>query len=85
MTPTNRPITSREYKLLLNTERFRNRIEGARLFWRMLAFKVKKHDIKFEEDVIPPPAHGHQGRQTSRILSQGDQSWIVSQIANRRL
>jgi len=25
MTPTNRPITSREYKLLLNTERFRDR------------------------------------------------------------
>ncbi len=41
MTPTNRPITSREYKLLLNTERFRNRIGGAQLFWRMLAFLVE--------------------------------------------
>lgn len=28
MTPTNRPITSREYKLMLNTERFRDRKAG---------------------------------------------------------
>jgi hypothetical protein len=29
MTPANRPITSREYNLLLNTERFRDRVAGA--------------------------------------------------------
>ena len=28
MTPTNRPITSRGYKLMLNTERFRDRKAG---------------------------------------------------------
>ena len=38
MTPTNRPITSREYKLLLNTERFRDRRAGAELFWQLLTF-----------------------------------------------
>ncbi len=41
MVPTNRPITSREYKLLLNTERFRDRTGGARLFWQVLTFLVE--------------------------------------------
>ena len=52
MTPTNRPITSREYKLLLNTERFRDRIAGAKLFWRMLEFLVRNQD----NEVIPNSA-----------------------------
>ncbi len=34
MTPTNRPITSREYKLMLNTERFRDRQAGANRLFR---------------------------------------------------
>lgn len=41
MTPTNRPITSREYKLMLNTERFRDRRAGADLFWKLLTFLVE--------------------------------------------
>jgi hypothetical protein len=52
MTPTNRPITSREYKLLLNTERFRDRNAGAGLFWRMLEFLVRNQD----NEVIPAGA-----------------------------
>ena len=44
MTPTNRPTTSREYKLLLNTERCRDRIAGAKLFWQVLEFPVRNHD-----------------------------------------
>ncbi|MEZ4866967.1 MAG: hypothetical protein R3C14_36935 [Caldilineaceae bacterium] len=41
MIPTNRPITSREYKLMLNTERFRDRRAGAALFWKLLTFLVE--------------------------------------------
>jgi hypothetical protein len=41
MTPTNCPITSREYKLMLNTERFRDRQAGADLYWKLLAFLVE--------------------------------------------
>lgn len=42
MTPTNRPITSREYKLMLNTERFYDQHAGAGLFWKLLAFLVEE-------------------------------------------
>ena len=38
MKPTNQSITSREYKLLLNTERFRDRRAGAQLFWKLIEF-----------------------------------------------
>jgi hypothetical protein len=49
MKPTNRPITSREYKLMLNTERFRDRSAGAGLFWQVLAFLVANQG----NEVIP--------------------------------
>jgi hypothetical protein len=38
MRQENRPITSREYKLALNVDRFADRVEGARRFWKLLAF-----------------------------------------------
>jgi hypothetical protein len=38
MSQENRPITSREYKLALNVDRFADRIEGAKRFWKLLAF-----------------------------------------------
>ena len=41
MIPTNRPISSREYKLMLNTERFRKRKAGADLFWKLLTSLVE--------------------------------------------
>ena len=49
MKPTNRPITSREYKLMLNTERFRDRSAGAGLFWEVLSFLVNNQG----NEVIP--------------------------------
>jgi hypothetical protein len=38
MSQENRPITSREYKLALNVDRFADRAEGAKRFWKLLAF-----------------------------------------------
>jgi hypothetical protein len=49
MKPTNRPITSREYKLLLNTERFRDRQVGADLFWKLIEFLVENQG----NEIIP--------------------------------
>jgi hypothetical protein len=40
MSQQNRSITSREYKLALNVDRFTNRKEGAQHFWKLLAFLV---------------------------------------------
>ena len=51
MEPTNRPITSREYKLMLNTERFRDRKAGAELFWKLLTFLVENQG----NAVVPAP------------------------------
>ena len=51
MLPTNRPITSREYKLMLNTERFRDRKAGAELFWKLLTFLVENQG----NAVVPAP------------------------------
>ena len=38
----NRPVTSREYKLMLNVDRFENRAEGAAAFWRLIRFLVEE-------------------------------------------
>ena len=42
MGPTNRPVTSREYKLILEAGRFRDRFEGTRTFWNLVMFLVHK-------------------------------------------
>ena len=52
MTPTNRPITSREYKLMLNTERFRDRRAGAGLFWKLLTFLVENQGNEVISDQV---------------------------------
>lgn len=46
MTPSNRQVTSREYKLLLNPERFRARPEGTQAFWNLLVFLAEQQGIK---------------------------------------
>ena len=38
MNQENQPVTSREYKLALNVDRFADRVEGAKRFWKLLAF-----------------------------------------------
>lgn len=35
------PITSREYKLILNDDRFRDREQGCRAFWQLVEYLVK--------------------------------------------
>lgn len=42
MNSSNRPITSREYKLMLNTDRFKDREEGIEVFLRLIEFLIKK-------------------------------------------
>jgi hypothetical protein len=71
MTPANRPITSREYKLLLNTERFRDRIAGARLFWRMLDFLVRNQDNQVIPDSADPEKDKVERRTTWYLDTPG--------------
>ena len=42
MKETNRPVTSRGYKLILNADRFKNRVEGSQTFWDLVEFLVLK-------------------------------------------
>ena len=64
MTPTNRPITSREYKLMLNTERFRDRQAGAGLFWKLLAFLVENQGNEVIPDAGDPDKDAEKQRTT---------------------
>jgi hypothetical protein len=42
MRAPNRPVTSREYKLMLNVERFKDRAQGSQAFLHLLQFLVEK-------------------------------------------
>ena len=42
MNQSNLPITSREYKLMLRSDRFHDREAGAKAFWNLIEFLVKK-------------------------------------------
>ncbi len=42
MSMLNRPITAREYKLMLNVDRFADRAHGSEAFYRLLEFLIKK-------------------------------------------
>ncbi len=42
MDSSNYPVTSREYKLMLNTDRFKDREEGCAVFLNLLEFLIKK-------------------------------------------
>ena len=68
---SNRPITSREYKLLLNTERFRDRIVGARLFWRMLTFLVENQGNAVIRDEVDPDKDAEKRRTTWYLDTPG--------------
>jgi hypothetical protein len=71
MIPTNRPITSREYKLLLNTERFRDRIAGAKLFWRVLEFLVSSQGNRVIPDAADPDKDTELRRTTWYLDTPG--------------
>lgn len=49
MLTANRPVTSREYKLMLNVDRFRNRQSGCEEFFTLLESLVKKVGGKIDE------------------------------------
>jgi hypothetical protein len=42
----NRPVTSREYKLMLNTDRFQDRSRGTEVFFDLLSFLIKKEGVR---------------------------------------
>lgn len=44
MNASNRPVTSREYKLILNADRFKDRVEGSQTFWDLVEFLVEKQE-----------------------------------------
>jgi hypothetical protein len=71
MTPTNRPITSREYKLLLNTERFRDRKAGAKLFWEVLTFLVENQGNAVVLDDADPEKNKEACRTTWYVDTPG--------------
>ncbi len=51
----NRAITSREYKLILNADRFENVERGSETFWNLIEFLIRKQDGKIvqkQDDVI---------------------------------
>jgi hypothetical protein len=45
----NRPVTSREYKLMLNVDRFKDRAQGSQVFLNLLDFLVEKGGGKIIE------------------------------------
>lgn len=71
MTPTNRPITSREYKLMLNTERFRDRQAGAGLFWKLLTFLVENQGNEVIPDAGDPDKDAERARTTWYLDTPG--------------
>ena len=42
MSPLNRPVTSREYKLMLNVDHFKDRQDGVKDFWKLVRFLVEQ-------------------------------------------
>jgi hypothetical protein len=42
MSTSNRPVTAREYKLMLNVDRFADRAHGSEAFYHLLEFLIKK-------------------------------------------
>lgn len=46
----NLPITSREYKLFLNADRFKERTAGVEIFFKLIEFIVKKEGGKITDD-----------------------------------
>lgn len=71
MIPTNRPITSREYKLMLNTERFRDRHAGAGLFWKLLTFLVENQGNEVIHDFDDPDKDAEKERTTWYLDTPG--------------
>lgn len=62
MSASNRPVTSREYKLMLNADRFKDRDQGSQVFLGLLDFLIGKEGGKIIE-----PQNKEERRQTSYL------------------
>src|SRR5262245_26860913 len=62
MSVSNLPVTSREYKLMLNVDRFKDRNEGADMFMRLLELLIRK-----EGGTIAEKQDQEDSRQTSYL------------------
>ena len=49
MKRSNRPVTSREYKLMLNADRFKDREAGSKAFWHLVEFLAKEQGGKVKK------------------------------------
>ncbi|HEU0252679.1 MAG TPA: hypothetical protein VFR12_06560, partial [Pyrinomonadaceae bacterium] len=60
MKPSNQPVTSREYKVMLNTNRFKDRSLGGEEFLGLIAFLIEK-----EGGTVVERQNKEERRQTS--------------------
>jgi uncharacterized protein YjbK len=63
MSVANLPVTSREYKVMLNVDRFKDRTEGAEMFLRLIEFLIQKEGGNITEK---------QGKEEKRQTSYLD-------------
>ncbi|MGH7457426.1 MAG: hypothetical protein ACRENG_39115, partial [bacterium] len=63
MDPSNHPVTSREYKLMLNVDRFMDRDQGSRVFLGLIDFLIKKAG----GTIIDEQNNEEEKRQTSYL------------------
>lgn len=64
MNLSNYPVTSREYKLMLNTDRFKDREEGCQVFLNLIEFLIKKEGGTIEKSI---KNNKEEKRQTSYL------------------
>jgi hypothetical protein len=62
MSASNHPVTSREYKLMLNTDRFKDRDQGTQVFFRLMDLIIRK-----EGGTIVEVQDKEEKRQTSYL------------------
>ena len=61
MKTSNHPVTSREYKVMLNSHRFKDKSQGAEEFLELIAFLIRKEGGKVESQ------NKEERRQTSYL------------------
>lgn len=70
MSQSNRAVTLREYKLMLNGERFKNRTEGSGALWSLVEFLVDRQ----------------QGETKTKVNEERRRTWYIDtpELAMRR-
>jgi hypothetical protein len=64
---SNRPVTSREYKLMLNVDRFKDREQASQVFLSLLGFLVKKERGSVVEEENDEERNEEERRHTSYL------------------